>query len=169
MMSNRRMRSDCECLVAPWGSAGCVADAVEGSRESSACTLLVRSFAEFADDRSQIDLRGAPPWAAHERRHLNQGEDSALAISFAMAFAAGRSHNSNSAFMPELPAPSRTSDHESPPELPRYDEEAAPLPHWMRVAHPSRGGTFAAGLLIALAVVAAASGILSTVLELAWL
>src|SRR5215218_9485260 len=125
MMSNRRMRSDCECLVAPRGSAGCVADAVEGSRKSSACTLLVRSFADHADDH---DPQDAPRWAAHERGHLNQGEDSALAISFAMAFAVGRSHNSNSAFMPELPAPSRTSDHESPPELPRYDEEAAPLP-----------------------------------------
>src|SRR5215217_4901831 len=123
MVSNRRMRSDCECLVAPRGSAGCVADADEGSRQSSACTLLVRSFADFADDRSQIDLRDAPRWAAHERRHLNRGEDSALAISFAMTVAPGRSHNSNSAFMPELPTPSRTSGRESPPELPRCDEE----------------------------------------------
>ncbi|MEZ0167438.1 hypothetical protein [Microvirga sp. TS319] len=54
-------------------------------------------------------------------------------------------------------------------ELRDPHEEAAPLPQWMSATRPSRAGMFIPGVLTALAVLAVANGILSTVLELVWL
>lgn len=58
---------------------------------------------------------------------------------------------------------------DGPRELNDPREEAASLPQWMSATHPRRAGMLIPGILTALAVLAAANGILSTVLELAWL
>jgi hypothetical protein len=62
-----------------------------------------------------------------------------------------------------------TQDRLRPSAACHANQGATPVPHWMRAARPNRAGMFIPGLLIALMVFAAANGILSTVLELAWL
>jgi hypothetical protein len=56
-----------------------------------------------------------------------------------------------------------------PREQSAAHERAEPLPAWMRTMRPSQTGMFMPGLLIALAALGAANGILSTVLALTWL
>jgi hypothetical protein len=52
----------------------------------------------------------------------------------------------------------------------RYpDDGAIRLPGWTRATRPNRAGMFIPGLLMAIAVLAATGGVVSTVLELAWL
>lgn len=77
--------------------------------------------------------------------------------------------NSRGAAVRQVPALSGRLAVESPWALHHPHEEATSLPQWMSGMRPNRAGMFIPGLLAALAILAAVYGILSTVLELAWL
>jgi hypothetical protein len=49
------------------------------------------------------------------------------------------------------------------------DDGRIRLPDWTRATRPHRAGMFTPGLLMVIAVLAATGGVVSTVLELAWL
>lgn len=105
---------------------------------------------------------------AGEQDHFQREANLARAISFEIAsIRPGR--NSRSVALQHVPALSVVPAVESPRELHDAHEEAASLPQWMSATRPNRAGMFIPGLLVALAVLAAASGVLSTVLELVWL
>jgi hypothetical protein len=149
-MTNKRLcrvlRADCD-QQPQHGEAVDAASTVvgEGSHRTLAGILLNRSVADYSDNDSRIDLIPGGRSAAHDRKRLSRGEN---------------------------PAPTTLSGIpvvECPRGVRYTNEEATPLPHWMRATRPSRAGMFIPGLLTALAVLAAISGILSTILELAWL
>lgn len=173
-MTNKRLcrflRTDCSPQPQHEGgldAAGAIAG--EGLHGSLAGTLLDRSFAYYSDKPSQIDLRPGERLDAHDRRRLGRCEDPALASSSEIASATQHGQIPHGSAMRHVSASSRIPEVESPRGLQNANEGATPLPHWMRATRPSQAGMVIPGLLTALAVLAAANGILSTVLELAWL
>ena len=141
----------------------------EGSHGALAGTLLDRSVADHSDSASGIDLMTGERSAAHDRKRPGRGGDPALAISSEITTATEYCRIPHGAAIWYVFASSRIPLVENPREVRYANEGATPLPHWVQGTGPSRAGMFIPGLLTALAVVAAINGILSTVLELAWL
>ena len=148
-------------------TAGTVAG--EGSYGSLAGTLLDRNFAHCSNNLSKIDVQSGERLAGHDRERPSQCGDPACVISSEIASATEHGRNSHGAATRHGSASPRISVVESPRELRHVNDGATPLPDWVRAARPSRAGMFIPGFLTALAVLAAANGILSTVLELTWL
>lgn len=105
---------------------------------------------------------------AGERDRFQGGSYMVRPISFEIA-SVRLGRNSRGAAMRHVPALSVVPVVGSPRELRHAHEGAAPLPQWMSATRPNRAGMLIPGLLVALAVLAAAVGILSTALELVWL
>jgi hypothetical protein len=141
----------------------------EGSHGASAGTLLDRSVADHSDNASRIDLMTGERSAAHDRKRPGRGGDPALATSSEITTTTEYCRKPHGAAIWYVFASSRVPLVESPRDVRYTNEGATPLPRWMRATRPSRAGMSIPGLLTALAVVAAINGILSTVLELAWL
>jgi hypothetical protein len=141
----------------------------EGSNGALAGTLLDRSVADHSDSASGIDLMTGERSAAHDRKRPGRGGDPALATSSEITTTTEYCRKPHGAAIWYVFASPRVPLVQSPREGRYANEGATPLPHWMRGTGPSRAGMFIPGLLTALAVVAAINGILSTVLELAWL
>jgi hypothetical protein len=141
----------------------------EGSHGALAGTLLDRSVVDHSDNASGIDLMTGERSAAHDLKRPRRGGDPALATSSEITTTTEYCRKPHGAAIWYVFASSRIPLVESPREVRYANEGATPLPHWVRATRPSRAGMFIPGLLTALAVVAAINGILSTVLELAWL
>ncbi len=106
--------------------------------------------------------------SAGERERLQGDACAGHAISFGIA-STRLGRNSRGAAVRLVSALLGIPAVESTRELHPRHEEATPLPQWMSATRPNRAGMFIPGLLVALAVLAAANGILSAVLELVWL
>ncbi len=105
---------------------------------------------------------------AGKRDHFRSEAYSAGAVSFEIT-SIRPCRNSRGAAMRHGPTLSGEPAVKSQRELHHAREEAAPLPQWMSDTRPNRAGMLIPGLLVALALLAAADGVLSTALELAWL
>ena len=140
----------------------------EGLHPALAGTPLNRGVAGVSTNR-QIDLRYQRGSAARDRRRLGRWGDPVVATSFKIVDAAEHCQRPHGKSSCSVFARSRISMVERSREVRCLNEEATPLPYWMRATHPNQAGTLIPVLLSGLAVSAAISGILSTILELAWL
>jgi hypothetical protein len=152
--------ASCDDAVAFMNDTGRRAGAARSSHGAVVGILSDRDLAAQANTPGPIDLWPREQSAAHDRAVVKSLHECGIAL---------RKRSARTGSHLPLSDLSKTPDVESSGELRHADEWAEPLPDWMRTMRPSQTGMFMPGLLIALAALGAANGILSTVLALTWL